>query len=161
MDRDDTLVLRIGTAADLPAINSVVEAAVMTWDLPDRVKRLAIPSYRYGEHDLDYLELIVATNSDDRILGVAGFEPADPKDTPADHYALLLHGLYVVPAQHRQGIGRRLLQAVEDAACKRGFDGLLVKAQAGSDGFFIAQGMAELPVSDTERDYPHRFFKAI
>lgn len=157
----DTVSLRIGTAADLPAINAVVEAAVMTWELPERVKRLALSSYRYADHDLEFLELIVATDSDNRILGVAGFEPADPADAPGGRHTLLLHGIYVLPAQHRRGIGRLLLQSVEDAARMRGFDGLLVKAQAGAEAFLISQGMDKLPVSDAGRNYPHRYWKAV
>ncbi len=154
-------LLRTGTAADLHAVNAIVDAAVMTWNLPERVKRLALPSYRYSAQDLGFLELIVALDEDDRIVGVAGFEAADPADVPAGHHTLLLHGIYVLPAQQRRGIGRSLLLAVENAARERGFDSLLVKAQAGADGFFIAQGMGKLPIKNSDRDYPHRFWKSV
>lgn len=41
---DEHMTLRPATADDLEAVNRVIENAVMTWDLPDRVKRLASPA---------------------------------------------------------------------------------------------------------------------
>jgi GNAT superfamily N-acetyltransferase len=153
--------LRIGTAEDLPAINRVIDAAVMGWDLPERVKRLALPGYRYEAHDLEFLELIVATDAQDRIVGVAGCEPADPADTPEGRHALLLHGLFVLPELQRHGIGRRLLREAERRAQSGGFDSLLVKAQREASAFFTAQGMDALPVQDSRRDYAHRYWKRL
>ncbi len=40
--------IRLAGHADLEAINRVIEVAVMTWDLPDRVKRLSLPAYLVG-----------------------------------------------------------------------------------------------------------------
>ncbi|WP_245795405.1 hypothetical protein [Thioalkalivibrio denitrificans] len=40
--------LRAGDKSDLPAINAVIERAVMTWRLPDRVKRLSLPRHSSG-----------------------------------------------------------------------------------------------------------------
>ncbi len=37
--------IRPANQADLETINGVIESAVMTWRLPDRVKRLSLPSY--------------------------------------------------------------------------------------------------------------------
>lgn len=156
----DDLTLRTGTAADLDAANSVIDAAVMGWKLPERVKRLALPSYRYGGEDLKFLELVLAWEGE-RVVGVAAFEAADARDVPPDRHAALLHGLYVLPAHQRRGIGRRLLQAVEAHACAHGFDSLLVKAQADADGFFKASHMHPVPIQDCARDYPHRFWKSL
>lgn len=154
-------ILRPGVAADLDAVNAVIEAAVMQWALPERVKRLALPSYRYQAHDLEHLQLTVVEAADGRIVGLAAWEPADRGDAPAGHHALLLHGIYVAPAQQRRGTGRRLFQAAEAAARARGLDAVLVKAQAGAEGFFRAIGMEPLPVRDPARDYPHRFWKPV
>lgn len=153
--------LRSATVADLPAVNAIIDAAVMTWELPERVKRLALPVYRYNTQDLDFLELIVALDSDGHSRGVAGLEPADAAEAPASSQPLLLHGIYVLPDWQRCGIGRRLLQASAAAARRRGFDSLLVKAQAGAEAFFRHQGFASLPATNPERDYPHRFWKPV
>lgn len=158
-NRTDAIHLRAGSAGDLAAVNAVIEQAIRGWNLPDRVLRLSLPSYRYSEHDLEFLELIVAVDAAGAIVGVAGFEPADPADCPARARALLLHGLYVRPELQRAGIGRRLLDAVAATACERGYDALLIKAQADSAGFFAAQGCETLVVSDGARDYPYRFWK--
>ncbi len=153
--------LREGSIRDLEAVNAVIAGAISRWNLPERVKRLSLPLYQYHRHDLDFLELIVAEDNQGHIVGVAGFERADPKETPPDRTALLLHGIYV--ASHRQhgGIGTRLFRAVEQAARARGFDGVLVKAQSGAEGFFRALGLITLPVRDEQRDYPYRFWKPV
>jgi hypothetical protein len=44
------LTLRQAGALDLAGINALIGQAVMTWSLPGRVKRLALPSYRNKIH---------------------------------------------------------------------------------------------------------------
>lgn len=130
----------------------------MTWNLPERVKRLSLPSYRYSSADFNYLQMVVAEDETHTIIGVAGWEQADPKDTPAGHSALLLHGIYVEPSHHRQGVGRELFHAAVQAVRQHRYSGLLVKAQADADGFFVAQGMNRLSVEDPLRHYANRFW---
>lgn len=153
--------LRQADTKDLAAINKIIDAAIMTWDLPERVKRLSIPSYHYKQHDLETLEIIVAEKGAQQIIGVAAWEPANTKDVPQGQRALFLHGIYVAPEQYRQGIGSQLLQAAELAALDRGYAGLLVKAQADAAGFFLAHGMQPLEIENEKRDYPHRYWKLI
>jgi GNAT superfamily N-acetyltransferase len=153
--------LRSATAGDLVALNGVIERAVMTWDLPERVKRLSLPSYRYGPLDLDHLQVVVAEQAPYGIVGVAAWEPAAGADAPPGQRALLLHGLYVDPEHQRCGVGASLLRAAEQAVRNASLDGLVVKAQRGAEGFFIANGFVALTVHDPGRDYPHRFWKSI
>jgi len=150
--------LRQAHADDLPAINAIVERAIATWQLPDRVKRLSLPSYRYHAHDLVHLHLLVAVDTDHALVGVAAWEAANPRDLPAGQRGLLLHGLYVDPARQHRGIGSQLLEATAAAARAQGFDGVLIKAQADAHGFFEARGLQRLPVEDAARHYPHRFW---
>lgn len=152
--------LRPAHAGDLPAINGVVERAIATWQLPERVKRLSLPSYRYHAHDLVHLHLVVAEDADHALVGVAALEPANTRDLPAGKNGLLLHGLYVDPAHQHRGVGSQLLGAATEAARTQGLAGVLVKAQADARGFFEARGLQRLPVEDPARDYPHRFWLA-
>ena len=107
------------------------------------------------------MELTVAATDDSGIIGIAAWESADSHDVPNGVSALLLHGIYVEPGQMHCGIGRRLLTLAEQAAGEGGFNGLLVKAQAGAEGFFNSCGMERLPIENAGRDYPHRFWKAV
>ncbi|WP_026186181.1 GNAT family N-acetyltransferase [Thioalkalivibrio thiocyanodenitrificans] len=150
--------LRIASRAELPDINGVIERAVMTWRLPERVKRLSLPLYRYDETDLGHLEVCVAED-EARIAGVAAWEPAETSDLPADRRGLLLHGLYVDPERQRRGIGNRLLGACVERARALGLDGVLIKAQSDAEPFFEKQGLERLPVRDESRDYVLRFWQ--
>ena len=153
--------LRPVSSLDLGSVNRIIESAIETWEVPARVKRLSVPLYRYSEHDLDFLDLVVAEAEDIGIVGVAAWEQADPGDTPAGYSALLLHGIYVAPDQQRKGVGTRLFEAAEKAASSRGFTGVLVKAQPGAEDFFLTLGLQRVPVEDHRRDYPHRFWMPV
>lgn len=152
--------LRQATSGDLPAINRVIDAAVMGWTLPERVKRLALPSYRYDAMDLDHLTILVAEALEDGIVGVAACETANPADLPEDCVGLLLQGLYVHPRSQGQGIGRQLFRAAEEQVRQGGYDGLLVKAQPDAAVFFQAMGMQGLESRVPARDYPYRYWKS-
>ena len=65
------------------------------------------------------------------------------------------------PQQQHHGIGKRLLQAAEQTAVNKHYDGVLVKAQSSAAGFFLAQGMQPLEVENEKRDYTHRYWKPI
>ncbi len=151
--------LRQATSGDLPAINRVIDAAVMGWKLPERVKRLALPSYRYDVLDLDHLEILVADSLEDGVVAVAACEPANSADLPEGRAGLLLHGLYVDPRSQGQGVGQQLFRAVEEKLRQEGYDGLLVKAQPDATGFFQAMGMQGLESRVPARDYPYRYWK--
>jgi len=153
--------IRHAKQADLADINRVIEAALITWAIPERVKRLSLPSYRYGPLDLDHLEIVLAEDNRQNTVAIAAWEQASDKDLPAEkNSALLLHGIYVEPSYHRQGIGRQLFMAAEEAVCKQQHDGPLVKAQQGASGFFIAQGMHSLQVENPVQHYGNRFWKS-
>ncbi len=152
------LDLRMAMGGDLDPVNVVIERAVMTWKLPERVKRLAMPSYRYSGYDLKCLHIVVAVDSASGIVGVAAWEPAAVHDCPQGRRGIQLHGIYVDPAHQQRGVGARLLAAAGTAAQEEGCDGPLVKAQADAEGFFGKQGLQKVPLLHPDRDYPHRFW---
>jgi GNAT superfamily N-acetyltransferase len=152
------LQLRPALAADLGNVNAVIERAVMMWKLPERVKRLAMPSYFYTGCDLEYQQVVVAEDSVNGVVGVAAWESAIARDCPQGCSGLQLHGVYVTSDQQRRGIGARLLTAVATAARAQGCDGVLVKAQADAEGLFGSQGLQKLPVLQPDWDYAHRYW---
>jgi N-acetylglutamate synthase-like GNAT family acetyltransferase len=157
----NAIQLRQARADDIDALNRVIERAIMAWQLPERVKRLSLPSYRYHPHDLGHLHIVVAEDATQAIIGVAAWEPANSRDVPEGQRGLLLHGIYVNPDHQRHGVGTQLLDAAVQATLELAVDGLLVKAQADANVFFAACGLQRLPVEDPARDYPHRFWQVV
>lgn len=143
--------VRPAARRDLDRINGVVMAAISTWRVPDRVKRLVRPIYRYTPIDLKFMTMRLAEN-ENGIVGVVCWEPYHE----LCKRSLLLHGLYVSPASQGNGIGTRLLGEVNRAAMVDGFDGVLVRANREAKGFFGKRGLGELPVES--RQYPYRFW---
>lgn len=150
--------IRAAQASDLAAINRVIDAAIMTWDLPERVKRLSLPSYRYNEIDLAHYEIHVAIQ-DDQVVGVVAWD-MEPHSVQQQR-GLLLHGIYVHPNMQHQGIGAQLFAAAENAVSKYKLDGLLVKAQKDAETFYVLRGMHKLAVTNSERDFADRYWKAV
>lgn len=150
-------IVREASASDLAPINAVIRSAIMSWGIPERVKRLSLPIYTYSLQDMQHLSMYVGED-DSGIVGVAACEPAHDFEMPIRKTAVLLHGIYVRSDRHRQGVGTLLLCEARRHAGRCDADGLLVKAHPEACGFFSAQGLRMIPVVDSDRDYPHRFW---
>jgi GNAT superfamily N-acetyltransferase len=142
---------------DLPAINSVIEQALASWDTAERVKRLALPVYRYQPEDLDHMWLLAAESTGGELVGVAALEEADGADLPQTGPGLLLHGIYVRPEAMGMGIGGRLVEVSAGIVRALGYDGLLVKSVRQSRGFFERCGLRALHQRG-DKDYPYRYW---
>ena len=153
--------MKIRNAAydDLEQLNEVVRRAVMTWELPERVKRLGLPSLLYSEIDLQHFVILVA-EMNGRIIGVAAL-CTETEDLVNGTTALLLHGIYVEPANQQSGVGRKLYDALEAIAVECHADALLVKAQKDAVGFYASMGLKKLAVEDKSRDFANRYWKTI
>ncbi|MEM6986643.1 MAG: GNAT family N-acetyltransferase [Pseudomonadota bacterium] len=153
--------LRKATPDDLMFINGIIETSVMSWQLPERVKRLTLPNYRYKAEHFESLTLYLATGKDSMdVLGVLAIGEAAEEDVPNGQRATLVHGVYVDPINHREGIGKKLVAHAMKAAKKAGMDGLVVTAQPDSIAFFEAIGFArcEMP-KDDEAEFRNVFWK--
>ncbi|MHA7881111.1 MAG: GNAT family N-acetyltransferase [Saccharospirillum sp.] len=152
--------LRPATEADLAHINTIIASAIAQWALPERVKRLTLPSLQYTATDLGFQTLRVALNGQEP-MGIVAWEEAGPADRLQQAPTLLLHGIYVDPKAQGQGIGRVLFQQAENAAREQGLAGIVVKAQKGSEAFYQAMGLSPMPVTDASRDFENRFAKTL
>jgi len=146
---------------DLDRINVIIKSAIDTWQLSERVKRMSLPLYCYQEEDLMHMQFLIAEIADIGIVGFAALEETDTTELPDTQRAMLLHGLYVDPFYHSQGIATQLVESAELSACKSGVNGLLVKAQTDSAPFFDKKGFIKLTVEDYSRDYGYRYWKKI
>ncbi|WP_018139804.1 MULTISPECIES: GNAT family N-acetyltransferase [unclassified Thioalkalivibrio] len=150
--------LRPACREDLGAINQLVAEAIEDWPLPERVRRLALPAYRYTEADLMFLDAVVREEAG-QVVGVATWESVGARDLPEGVTAgLLLHGLYVARTARGTGVGRQLVVACQEAARAADVDGVLVKAQTSAAGFFARVGFQSVPVRDRDRDFEQRYW---
>ena len=153
------LTIRLANKDDLRSINHVIEKALMTWKLPDRVKRLVLPSYFYDEVDLEHLLIFVATETNS-IIGVASLD-TQSHQVEGGYHALLLHGIFIDPARQRSGIGSQLLEYAEDIILEHKVDALIVKVQKDAEEFFKAKGLKKLSVNDPDREYENQYWKLV
>ncbi len=153
--------LRQARAPDLQNVNNLIAAAIDTWSLADRVKRISLPLYRYHEDDLRDMQLVVAHSSDDEIFGVAALDHAYATDLFDGLQTSVLHGLYVAPNLHRNGVGSVLLEQIEDMTRSNDTEVLLVKARPEAISFFSSHGFESLPARDHRRDYPYQLYKRL
>jgi len=153
--------IKAAKLSDLDDINRVIEAAVMGWDLPERVKRLSLSSYHYSECDFNNLEIMVAIDRYLKVVGVVALEQTGINTRLTDFPPLTIHGFYVHPDYQSRGIGKILFNAVEKAARQLQYKGLIVKAHTSATRFFISQGMKSLEIENTQKDYPNQLIKII
>lgn len=146
---------RRADVCDLKAINDVIEAAIGDWSVTDRVKRLALPVYRYDSHDLTHLQIDLLFQGG-LLAGVVAWEAAGPEDTIGRDREALLHGIYVHPERQRTGIGRGMLESARRSAAAAGFSGFIVKASKDARGFFETMGLDR--VAGNASDYPYLYW---
>lgn len=141
---------------DLADINQIIESAVMQWDLPERVKRLSLPSMTYTETDFAYYQMIKAV-CQNSICGVLAMD----HDTYRSEHASLIHGIFVGPDKQKQGVGSRLIQEAERLSQLAGSKHITVRAQKDAQGFFLSNGMNKLDIQNVQSDYATRYTKAL
>ena len=153
-DRARLSGVRWTATRDLALVNQIVGRALSSWQVADRVMRLAMPSLHYTATDLEHMEFVL-TKAEDVPVAVAAWE-SDTSAARAATEELLLHGLYVMPDWQRCGIGGSLLQHVEVLAAERGARSVTLHAWRDAETFFRARGFEP----DSEQLlYPRRLRK--
>jgi len=142
---------RAATTHDIPAINRVVEQAVMTWPLAERIKKLSLNVLTYDYTDFAYYCCYVAV-SKEKIVACVIWDPEQKE--------MLCHGLYVAPAYQSVGVGKSLLNYFYQAAKHGGSSAVLVKAERVSCDYFIKLGYQAVPVTSVN-DYPYLYRKEL
>ena len=156
-----TLLVRHAGLDDLSTVNAIVDGAIDTWQLPERVRRLSAPSLRYGRVDLSHMEILLAEDETGQAVGAAALEHADAVDTPEACSALLLHGLYVTPARQRRGVGASMVCHVMGIARARGVEGVSTRVWRESEAFFVALGFAAFGDAAKASRHPRRMWKPL
>jgi GNAT superfamily N-acetyltransferase len=73
---------------------------------------------------------------DDKVVGTASLDNFGSAESP-DYYAVMV---FVLPELHGQGIGTRLMEAVETEARRLGAERIAVRAAITAKGFYLKLG---------------------
>lgn len=157
---NDQLTIRPAVPGDLDTINAIIARAIQGWALPERVKRLTLPSLQYTTIDFDFQSLWLAVY-EQHPVAMSAWEDADSVDQHNYAPTLLLHGIYVDPSAQGRGVGRCLFAQAEVIARSRNLAAIVVKAQKGSEPFYRALGMVPMAVTDRARHFENRFVKIL
>jgi len=149
------------TASDLHTVNGIITESIVSWGLPDRVRRLATPSLTYNESDLKHMSVIFLINADGSGIAMAAWEEASGLDVPENTKEFLIHGLYVVPACQQRGLGTRLIELVANRISHRKSGGMTVRAWRDSVAFFLSRGFAPIKPDSSTDTYPQRLWRSL
>ena len=154
------MTIQTASVSDQSAINRVITDAVMAWPMTERAKRLIIPVLCYNADDLTFFQTIVWRDNHE-IVAVAAWDTTSRLILNKGR-ANLLHGLFVTPTAQGSGIGQILMAEVAKRLAQADplLDGLLIKAERVSVGFFEHCGLERIPAQVAE-DYPYQFWKPL
>ena len=136
----------------LDTVNRVVEKAVGTWSLAERVRRLVLPSLLYHEIDLQHMRFLVLDDEEGEAAAVAVWEEASFEGENQSARSVQLHGLYVLPRWQRQGLGSSLLEFVSLWTGRRDIAGITARAWRESEPFFRLNGFEPLNQQSSSED---------
>lgn len=148
-------------AGELHAVNRVVSDSIVSWGLPERVRRLALPSLSYNETDLQHMTIILLTNSEQKGIAIAAWEEASRSEIPENCRGALIHGLYVVPEYQQRGLGTRLIELVAKRMAGLNNDGMAVRAWRDSLAFFRSRGFEPMHSETAPDTFPRRLWRAV
>ena len=124
--------IRTGRAEDAAAVSAVIEAALRQTSAADyspAVIEHLVHTFRPDSvRALMARRLCFVAVVDGRIAGTASLEGNG------------VRSVFVTPAMHRRGIGRRLMAEVERAARERSLTVLVVRSSIGAEPFYAALG---------------------
>ncbi|MBT5388081.1 MAG: GNAT family N-acetyltransferase [Porticoccaceae bacterium] len=152
------MTIETGTPMDLSAINRIITQAVMAWPMPERIKRLSVPVICYDSEDFKHYQFLLYLE-EQMPIAVAAWNPDTVLHTAAGK-GRLLHGLYVLPDCQGRGLGRLLMERVFEQAAEAHVEGVLIKAERASVGFFEHCGLERL-AARSETDYPYQFWRSL
>ncbi|WP_246008334.1 GNAT family N-acetyltransferase [Afifella aestuarii] len=130
MDTPASLTIRPAEAADIPAITKIYAHAVLhgtasyELDAPDEAEMLSrFETILAGGHPY-----LVATRGDE----ILGYAYAGAFRARRAYRYMVEDAIYIHPEAHRQGIGRRLLEALIQESERRGFRQMVAVIGDGS-----------------------------
>lgn len=142
-------MIRPARPSDAEALTGIARAAKASWGYPEDWLREWEPQLTFTPEYVEAHTVLVATD-DDRPIGVIALQAtAEPE---------IAH-LWVTPAAHGRGIGRRLVERAAEHASTRGWASLRIESDPGAVPFYrrmgaVCVGEVAAPVCGTDRVLP-------
>ncbi|MFL5734516.1 MAG: GNAT family N-acetyltransferase [Chloroflexia bacterium] len=147
--------LRLATTNDIPALRELIPASVRAlsenYYTPAQIESALVHIFGVDTQLIEDSTYFIA-ESDGQIVGAGGWSKrktlyggdqtkgqADPLLDPS-HDAARIRAFYVHPNFARRGIGRRLMQACEDAARQAGFKKMELGSTLPGEPLYTAMG---------------------
>src|SRR5690242_3127980 len=138
---DETVMARVGVDSYRAAHRDhIPEEKLMRYTYEESERNWARTLRELSEAEDGEEYIYVAENDAGDIIGIA---MGGPESSNQPLYTGTIYFLYLLPAYHRQGIGRQLTISVVERLVKRGMDSLLIrvlKANAPARRFYEALG---------------------
>jgi GNAT superfamily N-acetyltransferase len=137
------LDVRLARADDRQDLIDLLWRASLAWDAV-RQSLLDHPEVIDVDPEMIARNQVFVAERDGRILGFATIIPYEADDTESEGDDAELEGIFVEPAQWRNGIGTALLHHIEREAQAWGANRLHVVASPNVEGFYIASGFIQI-----------------
>jgi ribosomal protein S18 acetylase RimI-like enzyme len=159
--RQATLAVRSATAADLPALGRLGASLVRTHHELDSARFIAASTRTeqgyaswLGSQLANPQVIILAADRNGDVLGYSYSEIEGPDYMSLRGSAGVLHDIVVDPAQRRNGVGRKLLEATLEALAQRGAPQVVLWTAALNEGaqrLFASAGFRPTMVEMTRK----------
>jgi GNAT superfamily N-acetyltransferase len=173
--------LRLATAEDVPAIRELIPLSVRAlsenYYTPDQIESALAHVFGVDTQLINDGTYFVA-ESEGQLVGAGGWSKrqtlyggdqtkaqSDPLLDPTQH-AARIRAFYVHPGWARRGIGRRIIQACEDAARNAGFTRIELGSTLPGEPLYTAMGYTvtewfDIPLPDGEALPAARMYKML
>ena len=146
--------------AVLAILNPIIEARIFTaFDAPFSVE--AERAFIISLHPRGTF-LVAIRESDQKLVGFQSMEPFATYTHGFDHVGTL--GTYVDPQARRQGVARRLFQAMFEAAKQKGFEKIFTFVRADNPaalGTYLSQGFRVIGTAHRQAKIDGRYIDEI
>ncbi len=159
----DALTIAVAQAEDVPALRATAVAswwatysALLSADFIERFLARAYDERALLKEVVDPRSRFLIAKHDDALIGFGQVGPPLPRRDPAPVAPADLHRLYLLPQWQRQGVGTRLLAALEGWLREQGYPAYgayVLVTNHPAKQFYLRQGFTHKPECDVQDEW--------